>query len=214
MSFTIGIDASRNRSGGAKLILLVSWEVDVKKYKITKVHAWSYIDLINLLPDKDWLIKHSPKKLINPSYQLAWQRWDLPKELRRLNCDIILNTDGGTICRFRPSVTMSRDMLSYEHGEMKRLRYGKSWFRLLLLKFMQNNSFNSSSGVIFLDRARFNVIQESCGQLKISKIIPHGVGDNFKNQKHLYQDGLQRKVTKLIVYIFPLAHHTNISGWL
>ena len=187
MSFTIGIDASRNRSGGAKThIIGILGRLDVKKYKITKVHVWSYIDLINLLPDKDWLIKHSPKK-INKSifYQLAWQRWDLPKELRRLNCDIILNTDGGTICRFRPSVTMSRDMLSYEHGEMKRFRYGKSWFRLLLLKFMQNNSFNSSSGVIFLTEYASNVIQESCGQLKNFKIIPHGVGDNFKNQKIL-----------------------------
>lgn len=187
MSFTIGIDASRNRSGGAKThIIGFLNELDILKHNIAKVHVWSYSELIELLPNKYWLIKHSPEKINRSIFsQLVWQRWKLPKELKRLNCDIILNTDAGTICRFNPSITMSRDMLSYEYGEMKRYRYGKSWVRLLLLKFMQNNSFNSASGVIFLTEYASSVIQESCGKLKNFKIIPHGVSEDFKNQKIL-----------------------------
>ena len=187
MSFTIGIDASRNRSGGAKThIIGIINELDTLKHNIAKVHVWSYKELITTLPNKNWLVKHSPKN-VNKSIlsQLSWQRFVLPKELKRLNCDIILNTDAGTICRFSPSITMSRDMLSYEKGEINRYRYGKSWLRLLLLKFMQNRSLNSANGVIFLTKYASEIIQKSCGKLENYKIIPHGVGREFKNQKIL-----------------------------
>ena len=187
MNYTIGIDASRNRSGGAKThIIGILKNFDVNKYNIDKVHVWAHLELINLLPDRDWLVKHSPRK-INKSIlnQLAWQRWDLPKELKRLKCDIVLNTSAGTICRFKPCITMSREMLTYENGEIYRYRFGKSWLRLLLLKYMQNNSFNFSSGVIFLTEYASLVIQKSCGELKNIKVIPHGVGNDFKSQKIL-----------------------------
>ena len=102
-----------------------------------------------------------------------------------LNVDIVLNTSAGTICRFKPCITMSREMLTYENGEIYRYRFGKSWLRLLLLKYMQNNSFNFSSGVIFLTEYASLVIQKSCGELKNIKVIPHGVGNDFKSQKIL-----------------------------
>ena len=63
MNYTIGIDASRNRSGGAKThIIGILKNFDVNKYNIDKVHVWAHLELINLLPDRDWLIKHSPRK--------------------------------------------------------------------------------------------------------------------------------------------------------
>ena len=39
----------------------------------------------------------------------------------------LLNVDAGSVCRFRPSVTISQDMLSYEPGEID--RYGFSLSR-------------------------------------------------------------------------------------
>ena len=110
-----------------------------------------------------------------------------PKELKRLKCDIVLNTSAGTICGFKPCITMSRKC-TYENGEIYRYRFGKSWLRLLLLKYMQNNSFNFSSGVIFLTEYASLVIQKSCGELKNIKVIPHGVGNDFKVRKFYLND--------------------------
>ena len=102
------------------------------------------------------------------------------KEFKKNKCHIILNTDAGTLSRIQPSVTMSRDMLSYEPGEMARYRFGKSWLRLFLLKFVQNQSMRASNGVIFLTNYASNIIQRSCGHLKNVRIINHGISENFR----------------------------------
>ncbi len=183
----IGIDASRNRSGGAKVHLIgILNEIRPENYGFEKIHVWSYPELLDLLPERDWLIKHSPTALKKSIFnQLFWQFFIFPKELKKNKCDIVLNTDGGTVCRYKPSVTMSRDMLSYEKGEIDRYKYGKSWLRLLLLKYIQNSSFKHSTGVIFLTNYAANVIQKSCGRLRNIRIIPHGVSEIFANQKIL-----------------------------
>jgi len=184
MSIRIAIDASRNRSGGAKAHLIgILSEIEPEKYSVKEIHVWSYPELLTLIPEKKWLIKHSPKELNKSIFsQLFWQKFTFPKELKEFKCDIVLNTDGGTVCRYQPSVTMSRDMLSYEPGEMDRYKYGKSWFRLLLLKYMQNSSFNAATGVVFLTNYAAHIIQKSCGTLKNIAIIPHGVGSEFSNK--------------------------------
>jgi glycosyltransferase involved in cell wall biosynthesis len=184
MKYTIGIDASRNRSGGAKVHLVgILNELNPCEFGINEVHVWSYSDLLNMLPEKEWLVKHSPKQLEQSIIkQLFWQKFLFSKELKKYNCDVVLNTDAGTVGRFKPSVTMSRDMLSYEAGEIDRYKYSKSWVRLFLLKYMQNKSFRVASGVIFLTNYASSIIQQSCGKLNEVISIPHGVSDTFKNK--------------------------------
>jgi len=181
----IGIDASRNRSGGAKAHLIgILSEGDPLKYGVIEVHVWSYISLLDSLPDKPWLIKHNPSQLEGSVYkQLWWQRFYLKKELKKAGCKIVLNTDAGTVGTFQPSVTMSRDMLSYEPGEIERFGFSKTRLRLILLRFIQNRSLRLASGAIFLTRHAANVIQKSCGYLPHITFIPHGVGKNFKIAK-------------------------------
>jgi len=185
--YIIGIDASRNRSGGAKIHLIgILNELIPEEYGIKEIHVWSYPELLSSLPKKNWLIKHSPTELSKSVImQLLWQKFTFPKELKNNKCNLVLNTDGGTVCKYKPSITMSRDMLSYEPGEMDRYKYGKSWLRLLLLKYIQNASFRTSTGVIFLTNYAASVIQQSCGTLKQISIIPHGVSKEFSTQKLL-----------------------------
>ena len=57
----------------------------------------------------------------------------LKKDFKYYKCDIILNTDAGTISNIKPSVTMSRDMLSYEKGELERFGFSIQSIRLLAL---------------------------------------------------------------------------------
>lgn len=184
MKMVIGIEASRNRSGGARAHLIGILECFDEKFlenHIKEVHVWSYSDLLCRLPEKKWLIKHtvkaSEKSIL---HQLWWQYKKLPIELNENNVDILLNTDASSICSFKPAITMSRDMLSYEKGEMKRFGISFQRLRLLILKYVQNYSLKKSTATIFLTNYASETIQKSAGEIKEIKVIPHGVSENFR----------------------------------
>jgi glycosyltransferase involved in cell wall biosynthesis len=177
----LGINASRARSGGARAHLVgILAHVNPGAHGIDEVHLWAYEVLLNAIPDRPWLRKHRvaalQSKLI---YQVWWERWHLPVELRNSRCDIVFNVDAGTVARFRPSVTMSQDMLSYEVGELQRHR-GKAWLRIVMLRHIQNRSLRAAQGAIFLTHYAARVIQQSCGVLANVALIPHGVDDAFR----------------------------------
>ncbi|MDF1827373.1 MAG: glycosyltransferase family 1 protein [Legionellaceae bacterium] len=187
MKIVIGIDASRNRSGGAKAHLLgILQAVDPRLYGIDEVHVWSYQALLDVIPEQPWLIKHSSHLLEKSLWkQLYWQRFLFKEALVKHGCLILLNTSAGTVSRFRPCITMSRDMLSYEPGEITRFGLSKARFRLILLKYVQNKSLRISDGAIFLTKYAAEMIQKSCGLLPNVAYIPHGVGAEFKHSTAL-----------------------------
>jgi hypothetical protein len=87
----IGIDASRNRSGGAiaHLFGILNY-LNPTEFGISKIHLWSYKALLDQLPERPWLIKHYPQALESSLLsQLLWQLVDLKKELRVYKCDIL-----------------------------------------------------------------------------------------------------------------------------
>jgi glycosyltransferase involved in cell wall biosynthesis len=182
MGTVLGINASRNRSGGAKAHLLgLLTESDPLLFGIDKIHVWSYKSLLDALPERTWLIKHNPPQLEQSIFkQLLWEIKDLALEVDRNSCDILLNTDAGTVCRYHPCVVMSRDMLSYEKGEMKRFGFSLARLRLIALKYVQAYSMKNADGVIFLTNYAAEVIQKTTGRIKEMRIIPHGVGLAFK----------------------------------
>ena len=61
---TVGIDASRNRSGGAIAYLIgILSEVNPLDYNVKEVHLWAPDNLLSQLGDHKWLFKHSSKEL-------------------------------------------------------------------------------------------------------------------------------------------------------
>lgn len=183
----IGIDASRNRSGGAIAHLVgILLEGDPLSSGIREIHLWSYKSLLNVIPDRPWLIKHNPPALEKSIYrQLWWQRFSFPVEVESTGCNIVLNTDAGTISTVQPAVTMSRDMLSYEPGVIELFGFSKARLRLILLRYMQNRSLRAADGVIFLTQYAGKIIQQSCGILQSIAYIPHGVGSAFKQAQQV-----------------------------
>ncbi|MEZ8698439.1 glycosyltransferase family 4 protein [Vibrio lentus] len=180
----IGIDASRNRSGGARAhIIGVLNEVEPFLNQVAEVHIWTFPELAESLPEKSWLIIHTPsllnKKLL---HSLAWQKWLLPKELKNNNVDILLSTDAGSVCRFQPSVVMSRDMLSFEKGEMGRYFPSLSWLRLWALKHVQVSSLKSAQGAIFLTKYARDIISGYSGKINDSEVVPHGISEHFRKR--------------------------------
>lgn len=178
----VGIDASRNRSGGARGHLVgILTDSDPRDHGIDEVHVWSYPALLAALPDTPWLVKHSPPPLAGPLWRQVWWQWrTLPGEAHRLGCRVLLNTDAGSVCNFKPAVVMSRDMLSYEPGEINRYGLSKAWLRLVLLRHIQNHSMRRANGVVFLTNYAATVIQRATGPLRHVAVVPHGVANEFK----------------------------------
>ena len=177
----LAINASRAKSGGAKAHLIgILNEFKPIKHGFKEVHIWSYKELLEQLPDAPWLFKHSNPILERSlPFQIYWEVFKIKKEILKIKFDILLNIDAGTFARISPSVAMSRDMLSYEPGELQRYPWGYMRIRILALKYVQNLTFRSADGVIFLTKYASQIIQKSCGKLKRISNIPHGVGKNF-----------------------------------
>ncbi len=183
----VGIDASRNRSGGAKAhIIGILSEGNPEIFGINEVHLWAYKELLNQIPDFPWLTKHNSAELEGGLVsQLAWQAFKLAKEAKGAGCQILFSTDASTLCRFSPMIVLSQDMLSYEPGVMKLFGFSKKRIRLLAILALQNFAFRFAKGVVFLTKYAGDVIQKSCGNLQNVAYIPHGVGENFKKKDHV-----------------------------
>jgi glycosyltransferase involved in cell wall biosynthesis len=181
----IAVDASRNRSGGAIVhIVNILKHFDPSKHKIKIIHLWSYEKLLNEIPDYPWLVKHCPEVLNkNIISQLSWQYFTLPKEIKNNNCKVLFSVDAGSVCRFRPYITMSRDMLSFEKKEFNRYFFSFSWLRLYLLKFVQLSSFKNSSATIFLTNYAKNKISEYHNVNYDTIVVNHGISDEFRINK-------------------------------
>ncbi|MBE0613506.1 MAG: glycosyltransferase [Burkholderiales bacterium] len=178
----LGIDASRNRSGGARAhVIGILTDGDPRQHGIQVVHLWAPRSLLDSVPDQTWLVKHSPKELEESLlHQVWWQATRLSLEIAKNGCDILFTTDASTFCRFSPTVVLSQDMLSYEPGVMRSFGYTKARLRLLLILLIQNRAFRFAHGVIFLTQYASKIIQLSCGPLQRIVHIPHGVGEEFK----------------------------------
>lgn len=179
----LGVDASRLRSGGAMrhLVGLLS-EADPARHGVREIHVWTYKALRDVLPQRTWLTTHCPDALERSLLrQVLWQRYAFPAAAKTIGCDVVLNADAGTVARFRPGVTMSQDMLSYEPGVIQRFGLSRARLRLVILRYLQNRSFRLSDGVIFLTRYAAKVIQTSSGSIKRVAFVPHGVGADFKS---------------------------------
>jgi glycosyltransferase involved in cell wall biosynthesis len=206
----IAIDASRNRSGGAKIHLIeILNNFNYDRYNIKEIHLWSYHELLKEIPNYPWLVKHVPLK--NPSIlkELFWQYFIFPKALKKLKVDILLNSSAATICYFKPNVTMSRNMLSFEKGMIKKSGFSIGRIRLILLKYIQKISLKNANGAIFLTNYASKSIQSFTGKLENVKIINHGISNIFfaKELKNV-----ERKKLKC-VYVSTIdfyKHQSNV----
>lgn len=188
-SIRVALDASRCRSGGAVAhIKGILNNFDPTMHDIDQIHLWAYKKLADSIPDYPWLVKHSPAPLrSNLLHQMFWQATDLEKEIKQNGCDILLTADASTLCRFKPQVVISQDLLSYEPGMMKKFGWSVDRSRLLAKLWIQNRAFQRAQGVIFLTEYASQVVIESCGELSHFTYIPHGVDQIFQDVSLKYQ---------------------------
>ncbi len=204
----VGIDASRNRSGGAKAhIIGILENLEPTNFGISEVHIWSFQSLLDNIPNKPWLVKHNPVYLEkNLLFQLFWQYFILKSELKLNKVNILFASDASSLCNFTPMVVLSQDMLSYEPGIMSQFGIGFARLRLLMILIVQNIAFRRAQGVIFLTKYAGNVIQSSCGLLNNVCYIPHGIGATFKNTNHI-KKWPQNNSKINFIYISPIIRY-------
>lgn len=178
----IGIDASNLRQGGGltHLLELIS-ELDPAKHNFKKIIIWSHLNTLKSLKDASWIIKKSPMEL-NRSVisSFYWQRYKLTESAKESKCDILLVPGGSFSTKFKPIVTMSRNMLPFEWVEAKRYGFALITIRLIILKWLQSKSFRSANGVIFLTNYAKKQVTKVTGELSgKTTIIPHGLNRRF-----------------------------------
>jgi len=211
----IGIDASRIRSGGAVAhIVGILNEFDYQGLEITEVHVWSYKLLLNKLPNNSWLKKHNPKATEkNILHQIFWQIFNLPKEFKKNQCNILFNIDAGTFCRIQPCVTLSQDLLSFEKGEMNRYGISLARLRLIILKYIQAYNLKKANGTIFLTKYAAKIVENFTGNILNKLIVPHGVSDLFFNESFVSNIPLSQLKEIKCIYVSntaPYKHQWNV----
>ncbi|MDF1865105.1 MAG: glycosyltransferase family 1 protein [Saprospiraceae bacterium] len=216
MKYKIAIDASRSRSGGGKAHLVgILSELDPSVHGIEEIHIWAYKSILDSLPNLPWIKKHCPKETeMSILKQLYWQYSKLHIEISNQECDILLNTDAGSVCQFHPAITMSRDMLSFERREIARFGFGKDWLRLYILRFTQMKSLKYAAAALFLTKYAADKIQTWTGEINRYKIIPHGIGHNFKDNrlKNKFPENGERPIRCLYVSnVARYKHQWNVA---
>ena len=173
----IGINATRTKSGGGLVHLQKILEnYSYEKHSFLEIHIWGYKDILEVISNNKIFIKHiafPDNKGI--AYQIFWEKFILPIELKNNFCHLLINLDAGSFCRFLPNITMSRDMLSYEKGIMKKYFFSINWLRLFLLKYVQIWSLKNSSKPVFLTNYAKNIIEKESKHFFNSVQIPHGI---------------------------------------
>lgn len=209
----LGINAVRAKSGGTVSHIKGILEFyNPSLYSFSSIHLWCNKSLANQINYYPWLKVKIPiasnRSIFN---QLYWERFCLPKILKNLNIDILFNVDAGSICAFRPSVTLSQDMLSYEPGEIKRYGISKARLRLILLRYIQNNSLKNSTSAIFLNKYAADLIQKSAGKISTYKVIPHGIDKIFYRENLLNIEKNNNKIKILYVSnTAPYKHQWHV----
>ncbi len=182
----VGVDGSRLRSGGgiAHLVGILSID-DPSRFGIKEIHVWAHGQLLDLLPEKLWLVKHRPAALERTLlHQLSWQGVHLARELAATKCDILFSADVSTLCKFNPMVVLNHNMLAYDDDVLPLFGLSKDRIQQTLMYFVQKRAFHRADGVIFLTKHASRKVQQRVGRLKRTICIPHGVAEIFKCTSH------------------------------
>jgi len=178
----LGIDASNISAGGGVTHLVENLHnTDPSKFDIDKVVIWSGSKTLAKIENKPWIIKHE-SKMLNKSlfYRVLWQLFSFDKQIQK-ECDILISLGGLYFGKFRPYISMSRNMLIFD--DIERNRYGISYtnIRLRILKTLQIRSFKKAEGTIFVSEyAKKYITPKLKFKLKSDIIIYHGTSDIFK----------------------------------
>jgi glycosyltransferase involved in cell wall biosynthesis len=179
----IGIDATNLRQGGGVTHLIeLLRAVEPGNNGIAKIVVWGGRETLTALEDRSWLEKVNPPDLGKGMFRrLWWQRFELSRVAKTSRCNVLFVPGGSYAGSFRPVVTMSRNMLPFEWQELRRYGWSLIALKLLMLRWVQSQTFCRADGVIFLtEYARQGVLKITGPLSSSTPIIPHGLNFRFR----------------------------------
>lgn len=213
--YTLVIDASRNRSGGAIAYLKNFLKhLKLKNTKIDKITIFSHKKILNQIPNRYFLNKcNHPLLEKNIIFQIIWQFIFLPFYLKKNKIDILYSTDTSTVCKYFPSIVLNQDILGFDKDILNKIPFSLEKIRLYIIRFLQIRTMNSANEIIFLSKYTKKIISKFLKKKIKYSIIPHGI-ENIskklsKNRSYdfLWNYKLKKKIK--IVYVSPLFFYKN-----
>jgi glycosyltransferase involved in cell wall biosynthesis len=193
---------------------------DPQSHGIKRVTVWTCAETAAQLPDHPWLTKRvQPWMASGLLRRIVGQHFQLPKAMLHEDCDVAF-FPGGTVPSgvHLPAVTMSQNMLPFEHREAARFgHYSAMSLKLRLLRQAQGRSFAVADGVIFLTRYAQDTVTDAIGGLSGSTaLIPHGIEERFllapRPQRHLTDFSAESPFRVLYVSILmPYKHQVEVA---
>ena len=177
------VDATNIKAGGGVTHLIEFFKsINAINNKDFNFIIWSNKKVLDKIENSDLLIKkHSYLFEKNFIFQIVWRKFFLPRELKLNKCNILFVPGGSYIGSFKPVVSMCRNMLPFEKKERNYYFFSMQYIKLLILRYIQINTFKKSNGVIFLSNyAKDVILRYSKNTLKNYKIIPHGISNDYK----------------------------------
>ena len=189
----IGIDASNLLYGGGRThIVEILSALDFLKFNSYKVIIWGSFETLSLFSEYSWLEKRVVSKLSKGIFTRSiWQTFSLSKLAMEENCDVLFVPSGIFLGRFRPFVTMSRNLLPFDNSELFNYGFSLITLRLLFLRFVLIFTLKRANGIIFLTNYSMKTVFRYLNKVDgIVKVIPHGVSERFRaiSPYNLHQD--------------------------
>jgi glycosyltransferase involved in cell wall biosynthesis len=188
MGLTIAIDASNiGVAGGATHLVEILRAVEPSRHGIEAIYIWGPEHLESHIEARSFLHFRSPSAL-NKSllHRLWWQQLRLADVAA--GCDVLFVPGGLYLGRFRPFVTMMRNMLPFAPRERARFGFTLNRLRYHLLEWGQQKTFDNAAGTIFLTQTARDAVVERHGSLDGgTTIILHGVSGRFATEDNLDQ---------------------------
>ncbi|MDB4510215.1 glycosyltransferase [Akkermansiaceae bacterium] len=174
----IGISAIRSKSGGAIAHLrgILEYNPITDNEAIDKVVLFTNSKVAKELKVNDkTIIIDVTRKYNGLLWTLWYELYHLPRNAERFGLGVMLYTDASALVTVRPSLVMSRDMLSFEPG-IRKLYSGYKYLRILVIGYVQRYNLKKADVPIFLTSyARDVIINAQRGS-----IIPHGIEDEWR----------------------------------
>jgi len=175
-----GIDASNLRQGGGithLVQLLVA--ADPPASGVDRVVVWGAGEVLERLPVRGWLVRERPAGLDSGPGRFWWQQHRLASVAAR-SADLLFLPGGAYLGRFRPFVTMFRNMLPFDAAERRRYGVSRMRVKMEMLRAAQRSTFARADGVIFLNEfARRALALDGVRLRGQTAIVPHGLDPRF-----------------------------------
>ena len=179
----LAIDASSIHSEGGLLHLIgiLSANELPNKY-ISQIYIWGFSESLARFPKSNKIFYFKISKIYrNIFLRLFWQLFLFPKDNSLLRCNALYVPSG--ICLFSPlpKILFFQNLIPFQWRNLKKYKFSKTFFRLILIRVFQVVSSHFASSIIFPSKFSLNIISNSSffnSKVPISYIY-HGVEQKF-----------------------------------